>query len=140
MRSATLTLACFESGLAAGKLSTLRPFLQAESGACVVLLGHLAAMMAPPGRPGGVTHFFINFIAPSGSETHARGRQAGAVYNSDEYTLPRAACDTLVLGCHRPACRKRDYQPLQTKLHSGCKRACQPLRTKSLQGLQQSSY
>ena len=27
---------------------------QAESGGCVVLSGHLAAMMAPPGRPGGV--------------------------------------------------------------------------------------
>jgi hypothetical protein len=28
--------------------------LQAESGGCVVLSGHLAAMMGPPGRPGGV--------------------------------------------------------------------------------------
>ena len=27
---------------------------QAESGGCVVLLGHLAAMMGTPGRPGGV--------------------------------------------------------------------------------------
>eukprot|EP01047_Picozoa_sp_COSAG01_P025757 COSAG01_NODE_1639_length_9653_cov_33.252564_3_plen_128_part_00 len=27
---------------------------QAESGGCVVLSGHLAAMMGPPGRPGGV--------------------------------------------------------------------------------------
>jgi hypothetical protein len=27
---------------------------QAESGSCVVLSGHLAAMMGPPGRPGGV--------------------------------------------------------------------------------------
>eukprot|EP01047_Picozoa_sp_COSAG01_P136467 COSAG01_NODE_66842_length_268_cov_18.745562_1_plen_43_part_10 len=26
---------------------------QAESGGCVVLSGHLAAMMGPPGRPGG---------------------------------------------------------------------------------------
>jgi hypothetical protein len=28
--------------------------LQAESGGCVVLSGHLAAMMGPPGGPGGV--------------------------------------------------------------------------------------
>ena len=28
--------------------------LQAESGSCVVLSGHLAAMVGPPGRPGGV--------------------------------------------------------------------------------------
>ena len=27
---------------------------QAESGSCVVLSGHLAAMVGPPGRPGGV--------------------------------------------------------------------------------------
>jgi hypothetical protein len=28
--------------------------LQAESGGCVVLSGHLVAMMGPPGGPGGV--------------------------------------------------------------------------------------
>eukprot|EP01047_Picozoa_sp_COSAG01_P073714 COSAG01_NODE_12097_length_1801_cov_8.356639_4_plen_105_part_00 len=38
-----------ETNLIFGPFRSFQP--QAESGGCVVLSGHLAAMMAPPGRP-----------------------------------------------------------------------------------------
>ena len=41
-----------ETNLIFGPFRSFQP--QAESGGCVVLSGHLAAMMGPPGRPGGV--------------------------------------------------------------------------------------